>query len=532
MSSSPSKTATPTFSRSPLAQTDLGLGTNHKRIDNSLDGVMGPTGYPSPPQSIKSSDQISTSNSTESKTLSQTNRPVEPSGLRRVNTAEETRIPSPATSDDRGEGLMIRNVNAKRDTLAFHAPRRAEESTARKTWKEKTDEEREAIKKRRQTEGFEGNFSAFNFGGAPIDTSFPMPSASPESTFYRPGSPADSRGSHSPLEKRTTGDSAHTQSTLSRETTGNERVAVKPLDPWTDALPRIPVKGHSKQVPSEVSSQQSYGTTASMVESPPSRPVHARGDSDTRAPGTPTALRAPPTIAEYFPISNAQSQRGRTVEKMNAPPKLDPDRRSQSPLRSRGPIEGDFPLSNGLPRGRRPAPAPISVPSPAGGGLKPPSRPPREDEKSGSLPTWADRAERHLSALPAPLTPLGASPNPMADKDLTPWAATTTPTSPIAPRLPSPTFSSLEKSTSSGGNDFGKSFEMSFEEEIANSLGHHMFSDLSSPTDPSIKVEKKAAPPRPPYTTLPPGNSGTSRTGTPTGSIKSPIRAEFTPSFI
>lgn len=418
---------------------------------------------------------------------------------------------------------MIRNINAKRETMTFHAPRRAEEKEQRKQWKDRTDVEREAIKKRRQTEGFEGNFSAFNFGGVPVDTSVPLPTASPESTLARLESPAGSKETASSLDKRSTGDSVRSESVTSRDTYGDEKPAVKPavrpLDPWTDALPRIP---------SEISSHQSY--TKPSFDSLHSRSVHARGDSDTRAPGTPTALRS--TAVEQPPtVSSPPHQRGRPVEQFPAPPRLDPDRRSQSPLRSKGPMEGDFPMSKGLPRGRRPAPAPIAI-QPATAPMKPPIRPPRDDEDGSLLPTWADRAERHLSAIPAPLTPLGTSPN-FRDTDISPWAANAATSSPIAPRLPSPTFPSLEKSMSSGSDKLTTGFEMSFGEEIANSLSHHMLTELS-PTSPDSgrRVEKRTAPPRPPPITLPPGKNGSTGMRTPTGSMKSPVASEFSAGFI
>jgi hypothetical protein len=531
--SSGNRTGSGSIPKSPLAaQAEfwLGPGGDDKPSESGLDGS---TGYPSPPQSVKSSDQGYGQNSSEAKGQSQTTRPAAPSNLRRVNTAEETRLPSPADSEGRGDGLMIQNGSAKRETMNFHGPKRTDES-ARKQWKEKSELEKLAIKRRRQTEGFEGNFAAFNFGG--VDLSMPMPSTSPDSVLqHRPMSPAGSKDTASTLEKRSTGESAHSDSMTSQDTSvehqkSPQKPAVKPLDPWTDALPQIPPKGHSKQAPSEVSSHRSYETQS--LHSMASRSIHARGDSDTRAPGTPTALRVFPSVSEQAPASPQSQHRGRGTDSFDAPPRLDPDRRPQSPLRAKGPMEGDFPMSKGLPRGRRPPPNPITVP-PSTTGLKPPTRPAREDETSSSLPSWADRAERHLSAIPAPLTPLGNSPS-FNDGDLNPWAANTGTSSPLAPRLPSPTFPSLKKSIS-GTDNLTSGFEMSFEEEIANSLSHHMLSDLGSPTSftssDSRRVEKKTAPPRPPPITLPPGKNGPGG-GTPTSSLKSPVNAEFSSGFI
>lgn len=532
-SSSNLKSGSGSVPKSPLAaQAEfwLGPGGDDKAGEGSLDG---PTGYPSPPQSVRSSDQSYSPNSPEPKAQPATTRPAAPSNLRRVNTAEETRLPSPAASDDRGDGLMIQNASSKRETMNFHGPKRTDES-ARKQWKEKSEQERMAIKRRRQTEGFEGNFAAFNFGA--VDLSMPMPPASFESVSdQRPQSSAGSKHTASTSEKRSTGESTQSESVTSQDTWAEQqnpqKTGSKPLDPWTDALPQIPSKGHSKQMPSEVSSHQSF--EAPSLHSMASRSIHARGDSDTRSPGTPTALRAFPAATEQASASSPQSQhRGRATDKFDAPPRVDPDRRSQSPLRSRGPMEGDFPVSKGLPRGRRPAPGPIKVPS-SSASSKPPSRPAREDETSSTLPSWADRSERHLSAMPAPLTPLGTSPNFMSNN---PWAKSMTTSSPVAPRIPSPTFPSLKKSMSSSNENLSSGFEMSFEEEIANSLGHHMLSDLGSPTsisstDTGRRVEKKTAPPRPPPITLPPGKNGPGG-GTPTGSLKSPVKLEFSTGFI
>jgi hypothetical protein len=514
------KSTTTSFPKSPLAQTEFKLDTNVTSLSAGIGNFdIGPSGYPSPPQSVKSND---TPNSPEMKPQIQTSRPSAPSGLRRVNTAEQTQLPSPATSEDRGDGLMIRNGNAKRETMmGFHAPRRAEEPTQRKQWKDRTDQEREAIKKRRQTEGFEGNFSAFNFGGAPVDTSVPLPTASPESTLARLDSPSGSKETASSIDKRSTGDSVRSESVTSRDTYGDgkpaEKPIVKPLDPWTDALPRIP---------SEMNGHRSYAKPS--FDSLHSRSVHARGDSDTRAPGTPTALRS--TVEQPSAVSSPP-QRGRAVEQFDAPPKLNPDRRSQSPLRSKGPMEGDFPVSKGLPRGRRPTITSITTQS-STAPMKAPVRPPREDEDSAVLPSWADRAERHLSAIPAPLTPLGTSPN-LRDTDISPWASKTTTSSPIAPRLPSPTFPSLEKSVSAGSDNLTAGLGLSFGEEIANSLSHHMLTELSPTSgDAGRRVQKRTAPPRPPPITLPPGKNGSTGMRTPTGSMKSPVASEFSAGFI
>lgn len=520
------------FSKGPVtpqAEFDLGPSYNDRVGDTGSDG---PTGYPSPPQSLKSNDQGYGLNSSETKAQPQTARPAAPSNLRRVNTTEEMQLPSPATSEDRGDGLVvINNTSSKRETMNFHGPKRTDEG-ARKQWKEKSEQEKMAIKRRRQTEGFEGNFAAFNFGG--VDLSIPMPSVSPDSAFHqRSQSPAGSKDTASTPEKRSTEESTQSESATSQETwTEHEnqpkkKAAGRPLDPWIDALPQIPSKGNSKQLPLDLSTFE-----APSIHSISSYP---RRDSDTRAPGTPTALRVIPSTAAQASVTSRQPQhRGRGADGFDAPPRLEPDGRPQSPLRAKGPIEGDFPLSEGLSRGRRPAPDPIMVPSPTTA-PQPPFRPVREDDASTLLPSWADRTERHLSAIPAPLTPLGNSS--FTDEDLNSLPANSTSmSSPFAPRLPSPTFPSLMQPTSPGSRNLASDSEMSFEEEIANSLGHHMLGDLSIPTNSTTsengrRLEKKTAPPRPPPITLPPGKNRPGG-GTPTSSIKSPVNTEFSIGFI
>lgn len=160
------------------------------------------------------------------------------------------------------------------------------------------------------------------------------------------------------------------------------------------------------------------------------------------------------------------------------------DRPRLSPY-ARQPMEGDFPLSKGLPRGRRP-----KRPSAEGrteslassnyndndsqnynqnyngtgtgtDGNATRGRPVEvEEDQSFALPAWDffDRSNPHRSAIPAPLSPVrGESAASAALLDSPTWSASPL-TSAQAPRLPSPTFPSLEKSISSSSENLAKSF--------------------------------------------------------------------------
>lgn len=446
-------------------------------------GVSKQTGLPSPPPSLKSSDTGLSVSTTRA-----------PTSLRRVDTAE-----SYANSP---EDAPIRSPWTRRETMTFHSPRR-------KSFSKNLDQrDKDGQKKKRQTEGFEGNFSAFNFSATEEAIPLPDRPVSPKSSLgdtlksapqieAAPKSPAFLEA----VQKREVSDFLRSASRTPSYVDDDPPIKIpmsKPSDPPTSSLPQIPKK-NPRRTPSIESIAAVF------------RP---RMDSDTRAPGTPTALRAPP--GERTPPrgrSMHKLDRGRSSERFDAPPRLDPDRRSQSPLRSKVLLEGEFPVSRGLPRGRRPPPVEITT-SPTA--VAAPQRPPRENEGL-SLPPWADRAERHLSALPAPLTPLSSN-SFIGDKDLSPWvSSTTSPTSPIAPRLPSPTFPSLEMAIISSSEDLAKTFELALREESAKS-------PLASP---GMRVTMDKAPPRPGPITLPPGVGG-GVSGTP--SLKSP--GEFSPGFI
>ncbi|UKZ55661.1 hypothetical protein TrVGV298_009485 [Trichoderma virens] len=93
-----------------------------------------------------------------------------------------------------------------------------------------------------------------------------------------------------------------------------------------------------------------------------------------------------------------------------------------------------------------------------------------------------------------PRTPKGQRPS-------SPSWSLSTPTSDVAPRIPSPTFPSLEKAISATSEDLAKSFEMSYDAPQPSPLANEFtIDDMPSPSikpSPVIRVEAKKAPPRP-----------------------------------
>jgi hypothetical protein len=225
---------------------------------------------------------------------------------------------------------------------------------------------------------------------------------------------------------------------------------------------------------------------------------------------------------------------------MDKAPQPPTERSQPSPL-SRGPMEGDFPTHKGLPRGRRPEPPPgenfepLQSPgassrwrqfrssfarSPTSDYSPRPQQQSQDQRELSSgpdhgyaLPNWDDfeeRADRHRSALPPPLTPF---------VPYSPYSAGAASSSSIAsptpPRLPSPTFPSLEKSISDSHENLDKTFELFYEdssEQLIEPIEKHAVkkAPLISPVskdfpEPSPRrVEASKAPPRPAPITVPP----------------------------
>ncbi|KAK0392915.1 hypothetical protein NLU13_2409 [Sarocladium strictum] len=261
---------------------------------------------------------------------------------------------------------------------------------------------------------------------------------------------------------------------------------------------------------------------------------HVRSEGESHQP-----VEASP----YGPTLEGEGNYMRTEGSARRPPDV-----PGSPFSRATPIEGDFPVTKGLPRGRRPVLP--SQPTPTSEDTTAPS-PTDEANTALGLPSWIDRAAARQSAMPAPLSPLRGAPTtttttiststsrppnsphrPLRSDEFT---FPDTPTSPSgAPRLPSPTFHSLEKSISSSSENLARTFaDFAFDSKplISPVLGDFG----ASSRDPGEanpgrmsprRVEGRTAPPRPSPVTLPPssGQQGVRTPGSPP--------AEFTSTFI
>ncbi|KAF5001309.1 hypothetical protein FDECE_10993 [Fusarium decemcellulare] len=343
----------------------------------------------------------------------------------------------------------------------------------------------------------------------------------------------------------------------------------------TAPLPQLPIQATSRSNTAPASAAGAHPGYMSRPLDPPPR-SRARGDSDARSIAS---LRAPPSLADRSAAlpnvgGGTRSPYGPAVDEGNymrsessprkapEPPRaespfsiraLEPPRtqspmslrslegpRTQSPLSMRTPIEGDFPVSRGLPRGRKPPGMDQPTSPEAAFGLEPRKQrrqrpmypPPRSvttptpepqhkdsfDSPGGALPNWADfdRADAHRSAMPPPLSPFRAnfplqSPSQATDESGSPRFAqyTSSPISPTAPSLPSPSFPSLQQSISNSNENLARSFDMAadgaYEQppeppNYNRPLISPVMVDFVPPRTrdhSATRVEAKRAPPRP-----------------------------------
>ncbi|KEY68614.1 hypothetical protein S7711_05794 [Stachybotrys chartarum IBT 7711] len=249
-----------------------------------------------------------------------------------------------------------------------------------------------------------------------------------------------------------------------------------------------------------------------------------------------------------------------TPEEFPLPQTQQAERPLSSPF-NRPPMAGSFPQSKGLPRGRRPDPitidnSPMNPPAPSTSSSRwrpwnsPSIVSPRSDSRSThqqqypynpqdngdqhgyTLPNWDDfdsAYDRHKSAMPAPLSPA-------------PWSPTSTASSSaLPPRLPSPTFPSLEKSISNSSPTLANSFELFYDDSKRQQRDEQHHQPLISPVMGSFgglaqyqqappqrsprRTEAQKAPPRPAPVTVPPSREGKSQQVSTAGN-------EFQASFI
>ncbi|KAK1238955.1 hypothetical protein MKX08_006016 [Trichoderma sp. CBMAI-0020] len=236
------------------------------------------------------------------------------------------------------------------------------------------------------------------------------------------------------------------------------------------------------------------------VGSTPPQGFNSRMTTESRARGPPQPLQqaAFPSLAARMetPSQSPRTPYGPAADEGNymrteEAPRPPMDRVPMSPFAARTPMEGEFPVMKGLPRGRQP-PRP-QMPFEDSPDRRTEERSPRPFSKWGGF--GFDRSDTRNSPLPKPpRTPKGQPP-------ASPSWSLSTPTSDIAPRIPSPTFPSLEKAISATSEDLAKSFEMSFDapqpSPLANEFSIHDGASPSVKSSPVIRVEAKKAPPRP-----------------------------------
>ncbi|KAI5467960.1 hypothetical protein BGZ63DRAFT_399493 [Mariannaea sp. PMI_226] len=625
----------PSHGKNSLEQFEFGLGS-----DNNTTELVNPAGngYPSPPPSILSADQPIPPVNPDNRPGS--SRRNGPSGLRNMETTGPQALPSPAasvlrTSEETLDIPVIRNVQAKRDTLTFHTPRR-QSFTMEVDGMDKG-------KGKPMTEGLAGNFTGFDFGESVRrgSVSHSVDSISPISPLdimkskpfaaARTASPLRSMQSSPSLSgeerivtrQRNTSDApsalsnVSTQESVLRESpiltqslsvplvsTPTQPVlqpasqfspqpalsptmqhaspptlqtsrgpsphppvklqyhdiplalrtpAPPPAPPPTGPIPPTPTNARSNTVP-PVSAYGAQPGYMSRPLDPPPPGFRSRVDSNPQR--QPNGLRVPPPLVDRFNKDDGSSLRspfgpppeeGNYIRTGSSPsPRLPPEARAQSPF-SRPPIEGDFPVQKGLPRGRRPPALELHAQKSGAWGSKIQQRQrpmyPTQAESSPTmssemskeesaedhgytLPNWDDfdTASPRRSAVPAPLYPMRgdhqAPHTPPADDGvLSPLRHqfTSSPISPKPPSLPSPSFSSLQKSISSSSENLAKSFELVEQQEADAAAAAALKSSLAQSSIPrnrplispvmvefsrslspaTMRVEAKKAPPRP-----------------------------------
>lgn len=602
-------------SKSPLSKPDSKAEAEPKlepakRESGGLDdfGEPGPdvgirgsgyAGYPSPPQSVETEDQwppmafAGGDTGAETDIEAEVEVEAEAEGEVEASTNElqqnqfiapgfangpgPTMLPSPSSStsrksEDKRASPVVRNVQAKRDTLTFLSPRRRSFTMAI---------EADDLEKHRQqqhpVEGLTGNFSNFDFGDgvtkqptvavgtlglelveSPIQMKGPHPFR--EIARADEGDVEEAMDTQDAISAEDAEDAASDGLTQPSETASLVSPIASPIGSPTAspmASPRSSPKQyqayHQAQDSVEQSSPQrlkvaipdedsqslsthqplpSPSAVSAGIESPrqiirrpsqanieapvalgsvlnsftPSTPqgFNTRMTSDSRSRGPPqplqhTALSSliarmeTPTQSPRSPYGPAAADEDSYVRTYEAPrPPM--DRVPLSPFAARTPMEGEFPVMKGLPRGRQP-PRPHILPG---------DSPERQSEERSprAFSKWGgfgfDRSESRGATVPMPRTPKSQRPS-------SPTWSLSTPTSDVAPRIPSPTFPSLEKAISASSEDFAKSFEISYDAPQPSPLANEFtINDGPGPSpspsikpSPVIRVEAKKAPPRP-----------------------------------
>lgn len=566
----------------------------------------GYAGYPSPPQSVETEEQWPPMSLAGGDTGAETDAEAEAEagtdepqshfttpGF--ANGPGPAMLPSPSSStsrksEDKRASPVVRNVQAKRDTLTFLSPRRRSFTMAIEAGDlEKHRQQQHPI------EGLRGNFSNFDFGD---EVTKQHAAAVGTLGLELMESPIQMKGPH-PFREVESAEDAEVEEAVSAQGTGNtddaEDVASDGLSEpsetasWASPMAspiaspiasprqhqvqlrvqeqdeqaspqrlRVAIPDEEWQSPSTHQPLPSPSAVSAGIESPrqiirrpsqatieapvalasvlnsfgPATPqgFNSRMTSDSRARGPPQPLHQAafsslmarmetPTQSPRSPYGPAADDNNyvRTYEAPRPPM----DRVPLSPFASRTPMEGEFPVMKGLPRGRQP-PRPPTAP-----GESPERR--SDDRSPRPFSKWGgfgfDRSESRGATVPIPRTPKGQRP-------ASPSWSLSTPTSDVAPRIPSPTFPSLEKAISATSEDLARSFEISFDAPQPSPLANEFtMDDVASPAvkrSPVIRVEAKKAPPRPTPSpiNLPPSLLGDKGPLTPS-SLYSPSGSTF-----
>ena len=498
-------------------------------------------GYPSPPQSVNNADQ------TLSPSVSDLSMAGKPNG-------DPSSLPSPAasaprSSEDRWEVPVIRNVLAKRDTTTFHSPRRCSFTM------DLEQQELARLRKQRQTEGFAGSFADFDFGeiitkqasieqfpeppssglnASPKAEPFPtftenqLPTSQPHSALTNPANTAPRRPERSPRNSEM--DSTAMRSMNNSPELGSAKFQLPPPAPveaprTAGARPATSY-GRIGGAPAAAAGAHPGNDHVTTFEPPPRLGFRARlgsNASSRRKTGPPKPLQtsaSQPALLQKGVSPSVQHEEP-SPESPFLPPSLSANqvpssedtKRSLDIKSPRSPytksaLEGDFPVSKGLPRGRQP-----------------PRRPPRSDEAPSperpefSLPDWGlvNPAEPRHSAMPPPL--------------MTSGQRRPSTSSAIDMGLPSPSFASLELDISSSGESLTQAFEEALGKTALSPglVGDFFTVDIgsASPTKTTTRFEAKKAPPRPAPVTLPPSPKKSTEPRSPV-----PTQSEFGNAFI
>lgn len=442
----PSKPTTATAAAAAAAAAATASGyPAPSHAQNSAEETVILNGHPSPPASHRYSDAAASSS------LNDDTSGIYPSAgefkanasgaLTQSDVPEMEPLPSPATSvrgtsEERTEGPVVRNVPVRRDTLAFHQPRRPSCAL------EFEEGHRRATTMHLSTERFSGNFADFDFGETVTKTA-----------------------SNTTVGEETTCLEHVMTSRLSRGSSNDGQVKPnKRLSSWSVSGPHAGEReGSASPAPTQASEDQtSNSALIDQLPQPPGESARFRPRQGFQSRfGSASSCRAPPprplrSLAFAPPLDGLEPS---TRSPDGSPTDLSSDGRHKgldetrawpgqrlpcSPF-SKPPLRGDFPVSKGLPRGRRLEPPQTPQTSPA------PTPDVAPDSGVLSFPAWLDfdRSKPRRSAMPAPLTPnracasFGGSPG------------LSTPTSATA-LMPSPTLPSLETSLSgSSNNTFG-----------------------------------------------------------------------------